>query len=238
MLSDAIARAILVSAQWAPVALIAGRQDDQRIGVDWISEALAHLLGATCADELPQDLLGREPFIDDVVKTSPGAERVSTLAISTTTAAFQVELSLGRSSIDDGLWAAVISDQRSPTGVARTPGISEAPYQSLVDSLGECIWLISNGRIAYANASALKLLQTQEGDLDGSLFLTLIHLDDRLQVEHWLGRVLEGDTLPPFECRFAEPNGHARLIELNCAVCKGQGDAIIAFGRDVTERKR
>jgi len=82
------------------------------------------------------------------------------------------------------------------------------------------------------------MLRVGETTLEDRPYLQFIHVDDRPQVAEWLDRVLRGSRQPPFECRLSQSDSYTRLIELTGAAFRFLQEAVIIFGRDVTERKR
>ena len=107
-----------------------------------------------------------------------------------------------------------------------------------MNGLDECVWAIHSDKVVYANTAALNLSRVGNASLEGRLYLELVHVDDSPQVAEWLSRIAGGMRLPPFECRMNQPDGHTRLFELTGIAFKIVDDALVAFGRDVTERKR
>ncbi len=66
-----------------------------------------------------------------------------------------------------------------------------------------------------------------------------MHQDDQPLVGQWSHRVLQGELVPPYECRLSLGNGETLSIELSSIGIDYEGaSAILSFGRDITERKR
>lgn len=220
------------SVRWAPVATAFFLREGASVRLEWLNDALDSLLGANQLEPegLTEFVSSPEPVQrGDLTlsgsSTDPGSEPIAA------TVTYQPQTEDTRS-------AAVFCDTRRDAEVTRAIQGAEIRFESLLNGLEECIWVVREGRIGYANAAALNLLRLSWVKLDNSPYLELVHADDRPQVGNWLARVLAGHHLPPFECRLCQPDGHTRLIELSGVILSAEEQSIIACGRDVTERKR
>ena len=234
-----IAEAILNSARWTHVAAIVGQGAGESIELHWMSEAFAELVGITNSGESLRGELLRDPLLTIAASARLQFEPVKALVTSLTDTAIPVEVSAAVSSSMSNCWAAVISDTRSSHEIEEAVRRSEERFESLVESLVESVWIVRRGQVMYANSAALALLQINKNDLQKHPFLSLVHKEDRSLVEQSFHRVLQGEPLPPFECRLEKGSGQALLVELSSiGIDYEGGGAILSFGRDVTERKR
>ncbi len=194
----------------APVAVALFREEKNSVRLDWLNDALESLFATTELDASRiAELLART--------TATVGSASSAVGQSGEAAAIPVSFAVGSDASEaaDRHLAAVFSDTRAPEDILHAIQQLDAPFESLVDGLNECIWVLSEGRVAYANAAALNLLRLTWEKLQGGLYIDSVYVDDRPQVSNWLDRVLKGNQLPPFECRISQPNGNTRLVELS-----------------------
>jgi two-component system cell cycle sensor histidine kinase/response regulator CckA len=233
-----IAEAILDSVRWTRIAAVVGKEAGDSIDLQWMSEAFAELLGVTNSGESLRRELLSDPLLSIAAKARIHTGPVKTLVTSLTDTLIPVEVSGAVSSSERTYWAAVVSDTRSSHEIEEAVRRSEERFESLVESLVESVWIVRGGQVVYANSAALLLLQLAENELQSRSFLSLVHQDDQHQVEQWFYRVLQGEPVPPFECRLSQGQTQI-LVELSSiGIDYEGGGAILSFGRDVTERKR
>ncbi len=234
-----IAEAILDSVKWTHIAAVVGKGAGDSIELQWMSEAFAELLGVTNSGETLREELLTDPLLSIASKSRDHTGPVKTLVTSLADTSIPVEVSGAVSSSERNYWAAVVSDTRSSHEIEEAVRRSEERFKSLVESLVESVWIVRGGQVVYANSAALSLLQVTASEIQRKPFLTLVHQDDQPQVNQWFHRVLQGEPVPPFECRLSQGQTQNRLIELSSiGIDYEGGGAILSFGRDVTERKR
>ncbi|HET6454447.1 MAG TPA: PAS domain S-box protein [Armatimonadota bacterium] len=118
---------------------------------------------------------------------------------------------------------------------------SEERYRSLVEFSPDMVTMTVDGKIAYANPAAAKLVGAEKPeDLVGRSPLDLIHPKDRDNVKERMRLMTEeGKTVPIIEEQFLRMDGTWVDVEVAAmpVVYKGK-PSILAVMRDITERKR
>ena len=118
---------------------------------------------------------------------------------------------------------------------------SEERYRSLVELSPDMVTVTTDGKIAYANPAAAKLVGAEKPeDLVGRSPLDLVHPRDRDKVrERMRLMVEEGKTVPTIVEQFLRMDGTYIDVEVAAmpVVYKGK-PSILAVMRDITERKR
>ncbi len=117
---------------------------------------------------------------------------------------------------------------------------SEERYRALVEKAGEAIVVIQDGRFAFANASAARLVGVRAEELIGRPFLDFIHPEDRpLVAERYRMRSSGIGSPAHYEFRGVSANGETHYVELDVVGISWKGAAAtLNFLRDITERKR
>ena len=234
-----IAEAILNSVASTHIAAVVGRDAGEKSELQWMSQPMAELLGVSAnAKTMPTELVG-DPLLQFAAHARHGSQPTGTVVPSLAEPAIPVEVATAVSPVQGEYWAAIVTDARTRQEIAASAKRSEERFGALVDSLVESVWIVRNGKLAYANTAARALLRVSASELRDRQFLELVHEDDRDRVEQWFAHVLQGEHIPPFECRLSQPKGSSYLVELSSiAIDYEGGRAVLSFGRDVTERKR
>jgi diguanylate cyclase (GGDEF)-like protein/PAS domain S-box-containing protein len=117
---------------------------------------------------------------------------------------------------------------------------SEERYRALVDMSPEAICIVEDGRIAFANAVAARLIGAASlAAAVGLALADLVHAGERGRVSGWLGEVeLSDELLAPVEWRLAALDGGSGVVESVASRIVWDGrPAIQICSRDVTERR-
>jgi PAS domain S-box-containing protein len=117
---------------------------------------------------------------------------------------------------------------------------SEERYRQVVEISLEAIWVHCDGRIVFANAQAARAFGLNSAaDLIGRPVLDFTHPDDRERALERTRRMLERHEHAPLtEMRFIAANGSTIALEVRAIPFLYDGrPAILAVGRDMTERK-
>lgn len=234
-----IAEAILNSAKWADVAAAAGKGADDNSELQWMSEPFAELLSVASSGHSP---LAKQ-LHDSILAVASSALHypgpLKAVLAPGSDGEIPVEVVAAPSSSEPDCWAAIISDARSSNEIEQAVRQCEQWFEALVNSLAESVWIVQAGQAIYANPAALTLLQMTESELQKTPFLDWVHKDDRQLVEQSFCRVLQGETVPPYECQLSPGNSQTAFVELSSVAFNyGGGGATLSFGRDITERKR
>jgi diguanylate cyclase (GGDEF)-like protein/PAS domain S-box-containing protein len=118
---------------------------------------------------------------------------------------------------------------------------SERRFRGLVARSSDATFLIDrDGTVTYQSPSASTILGTREDALVGTLFLDLVHPDDRGRVVRESRELLAGGGRGLVECRIRCGDGRYLDIESNCHDLSDDPDigGVVVNSRDVTERKR
>jgi two-component system cell cycle sensor histidine kinase/response regulator CckA len=125
----------------------------------------------------------------------------------------------------------------SPRRITRELLSIKKHFEAILSVMREGIMEITGeGRIAYANPSAIDLAGIPEERLLASSFLDLIPLTDRSRVEKQIRAALDGPSSPPPEIPLLL-NGRQTLLGL-LGISDREPPMVIALFEDVTERKR
>ena len=234
-----IAEAILNSVAGTHIAAVVGKDVGDKSEVQWMSRPFAELLGTSAGSETVPVELAHDPLFKFASDARRQSQPASTVVKSLADPAIPVEIATAVSPVQREYWAAIVSDARSSQEIETAMKRSEERFGSLVNSLVESVWIVLDGKLVYANSAALTLLRSEGSELRNQTFLELVHEDDHSMVEQWFSSVLQGEHVPPFECRLSLGKGSSFLVELSSIAVDYEGElAVLSFGRDVTERKR
>jgi PAS domain S-box-containing protein len=117
---------------------------------------------------------------------------------------------------------------------------SEARYRQVVDLSLECIWIVSDGRIAFANKQVARLLGCDRPDeLIGRQYLDFVQPDDRDRAADILERLSQiGESIPLEELRFIDERDRIITLEIQAVCLEYDGrPAVMVVARDVSERR-
>ncbi len=117
--------------------------------------------------------------------------------------------------------------------------LSEERNRLLVENASEGIAVIRDWRFVFVNPQLLKLTGYAMEEMESRTFTEFIHPDDREMISGRYRKRLAGDTSAfIYEVRFLTSAGDVRWTELNSVLFRWQdGDAVLIFIRDITERK-
>jgi PAS domain S-box-containing protein len=136
---------------------------------------------------------------------------------------------------------AVIWEGRTPSDHAGVPIDSSLTpmdrYQTLVESSPAGIVVVSDGRIAYANAAAVRLFLDDGSDLRGRDILELVVPETRQDLGERLRRWGTGECQPAFEAPIAGRQSGPRYLSLRGArIEEHSGPAVQILVVDITDR--
>ncbi|MDZ8118718.1 PAS domain-containing protein [Pontiella agarivorans] len=94
-----------------------------------------------------------------------------------------------------------------------------------------------DGIIQRINTGWEMVLGRTSEELEGSVFLDLVHPEDRDATLHEMERLAAGESVDHFENRYRHRNGEYRTIEWS-SVATAEDGLVFAAAKDVTDRKR
>jgi len=113
-------------------------------------------------------------------------------------------------------------------------------YRTIVESSGEAIIIVHDGRIEFFNTKALELSGYSRTEIRLLSWIELIHPDDREMMLSECNRsTLSEQRVSPHSFRIIDKQGTVKWLELNHEPIRWNGvNATLAFISDITERKR
>jgi PAS domain S-box-containing protein len=129
-----------------------------------------------------------------------------------------------------------ITDRRSAEAELRE---SEQRYRQLVDLIQASVVLHVDGRIAFANAYAARMLGAKSPEeLIGRDLASFVHPEDRLGAAARTRSVIEGDEAPLSEMRYVRLDGATVTAEVQSVPLINRGKVqVLAMARDVTAQR-
>ena len=130
-----------------------------------------------------------------------------------------------------------ISDRRQMEEALRS---SEARFRELAEGAPDVITVVSEGRFVYANPAAARSLGYESvEELLAHPLSDWLPEDEMRRMGERMARVLAGERLPPAEYVGRHVDGRDVTLEISSVRTERDGKpAVLAFGRDVSERKR
>ena len=130
-----------------------------------------------------------------------------------------------------------ISDRRRVEEALRS---SEARFRAYAEGAPDVITVVSEGRFAYANPAAARILGFESvQEFIARPMSDWLPESELHRMRERTSRVLAGETLPPSEYVGRHADGHDVTLEISSVRTELDGKpAVLAFGRDVSERKR
>src|SRR5678815_5003674 len=149
-----------------------------------------------------------------------------------------IELAATRISADFGVlsfgYFRDVSNDREAMAALRR---SEARFRFLVESAPDGVVILKRGLIAFMNPKAGRLLGVAPDEALGRPIASFLPPEDaRRTGERIMAMLTKGVEFPPSEYNVLADR--TRIVEIKSVVCEWEGSpAVIAFARDVTERK-
>jgi PAS domain S-box-containing protein len=154
---------------------------------------------------------------------------------------FPIELSIWTISGDrGGGFGACVRDASERHRTLAFLRNSEERYRSLVEHLGEGMFVAQSNRIVFANAQASQILHIPNDEMVGSDPLQWTHADDRAAVLELRERLAQGlDVNPVYEVRHVGGDGVERWLGIRPkSVAWEGGMATLTFFSEITESKK
>jgi len=118
---------------------------------------------------------------------------------------------------------------------------SEEQYRQVVDNMSECILVVQNHYVVFANKRVSQLTGYSNEEIFSIPFDQAIHPDDRKAARDRYARYLSGEKIEQSnQFRLLNPqNGNVVLVELSSVLIDWEGaPATLSFMTDITERRR
>jgi PAS domain S-box-containing protein len=152
-----------------------------------------------------------------------------------------VELSLANVPYRDGsATVTFIRDIRERHRAATALRESEARFRSLAEASADSITVIAGRRFAYANPAAAHVLgfDSPEELMTRPLDQLLVDDGETREMMQRVQRILRGEHVGPREYRGRRKDGSVAVMEISSTAITYDGQAaVLAFGRDTTERR-
>ena len=112
---------------------------------------------------------------------------------------------------------------------------SEESYRLLLENAHDCIFIVQDGFIRYANPKTLEVSGFSSEELAGISFFNLVHPDDRSLVMTYNLNCLSGDKVPNYYTfRIKNKSGEDLFLEINVVRIEwNQRPAVICFSIEI-----
>jgi PAS domain S-box-containing protein len=128
-----------------------------------------------------------------------------------------------------------VTEERAAVDALRR---SEERFRKLIEDAPDGVAILVAGKIALMNRNAAAMLGGTPESVKGSFISGYLTPDDGARARDRMGQVARGALLGPSEYSIVIP-GLERTVEVHSIPCEWEGSpGILAFVRDVTDRKR
>ncbi len=109
-----------------------------------------------------------------------------------------------------------------------------------MENASDSIVIVQHGRAVYRNPAHLKLLGYKDIDFGDGLFPGFAAPEDQPRLREYYKRRLRGEPAPEqYELELRSEDGRRVTLEVKPLIIQYRGQsAVMAIGRDITERKR
>jgi PAS domain S-box-containing protein len=153
-----------------------------------------------------------------------------------------IELSQSRTTLDGSpVTVTFVNDISSRAATSQALRESEKRFRDLVDGAPDGVVILRGPVVMFLNGRAAKLLGLENAAQGtGRVITDFLHPDDRERAATRIRRLLkEGGLDERAEYRSIDGRGEEHTVEISSIPIEYQGgSAVLAFARDVTERKR
>jgi len=217
----------------------------------FVSNDLARMLGYEPAEIMERDswsMIAPEelPRLQAMAGQHADGEKVpssfETVLLHRSGARIAVELAQSRTMLDGHPVAVTfVSDISSRAATSQALRESEKRFRDLVDGAPDGVAILRGPRVMYLNGRAAKLLGLEHAAQGtGRIITDFLHPDDRERAAARIRKLLQTGGLDErAEYRSIDGRGEEHTVEISSIPIEYQGGpAVLAFARDVTERKR
>jgi two-component system, cell cycle sensor histidine kinase and response regulator CckA len=153
-----------------------------------------------------------------------------------------IELAQSRTMLDGHpVIVTFVNDISSRAATSHALRQSEKRFLDLVDGAPDGVAILRGPKVMYMNARAAKLLGLESAEQGtGRIITEFLHPDDRERAATRIRKLLQRGGLDErAEYRSIDGRGEEHTVEISSIPIEYQGGpAVLAFARDVTERKR
>jgi two-component system, cell cycle sensor histidine kinase and response regulator CckA len=217
----------------------------------FVSADLARLMGYEPHEALlrdPWSMIAPEelPRLKEMANKRAAGEKVpssfETVLLHRSGARIAIELAQSRTTLDgQPITITFVSDISSRAATSQALRESEKRFRDLVDGAPDGVAILRGPVVMFLNGRAAKLLGLPNAALGtGRVITDFLHPDDRERAATRIRKLLqEGGLDERAEYRSIDGRGEERAVEISSIPIEYQGGpAVLAFARDVTERKR
>ena len=217
----------------------------------FVSADLARMMGYEPAEVIARDpwsMIAPEerPRLQEMATRRAAGERVpasfETVLLHRSGARIAIELAQSRTMLDGHpITVTFVSDISSRAATSQALRESEKRFRDLVDGAPDGVAILRGPVVMFLNGRAAKLLglpNAAQGT--GRVITDFLHPDDRERAAARISKLLrDGGLDERAEYRSIDGRGEERAVEISSIPIEYQGGpAVLAFARDVTERKR
>ncbi|RYZ08246.1 MAG: PAS domain S-box protein [Myxococcales bacterium] len=216
-----------------------------------VSEDVARLIGYA-----PEEVMALDPWaiiapeerarLKDMAARRANGEKVpgrfETVLLHRSGARITIDLAQSRARWDGHpVTVTFVNDISSHTATSQALRESEKRFRDLVDAAPDGVVILRGQVVSFLNARAAKLLGLSNPELGvGRTITEFLHPDDRERAAARIRKLLQTGGLDErAEYRSIDERGEEHTVEISSIPIEYQGSpALLAFARDVTERKR
>jgi PAS domain S-box-containing protein len=217
----------------------------------FVSTDLAKMMGYE-----PHEIVGKSPWAMIAPEEVPRLQQMmlqrqqgqklpgtfETVLLHRSGARISIELAQSRTVLDGHpVTVTFVNDISSRAATSQALRESEKRFRDLVDGAPDGVAILRGPAVMFLNARAAKLLGlTSPAQGTGRMITDFLHPDDRERAATRIKRLLrEGGLDERAEYRSIDGRGEEHTVEISSIPIEYQGGpAVLAFARDVTERKR
>ena len=217
----------------------------------FVSADLARMMGYE-----QQEMLGRDPWSMIAPEELPRLQQMAaqrangeklpgsfeTLLLHRSGARIAIELAQSRTVLDGhAVTVTFVNDISSRAATSQALLESEKRFRDLVDGAPDGVVILRGPHVMFLNGRAAKLLGLDNAAQGtGRVITDFLHPDDRERAGTRIRKLLqEGGLDERAEYRSIDGRGEEKTVEISSIPIEYQGGpAVLAFARDVTERKR
>jgi len=217
----------------------------------FISADLARMMGYEVHEALSLDawsMIAPEelPRLKEMAAQRAKGEKVTgtfeTVLLHRSGARVAIELAQSRTLLDGHpVTVTFVNDISSRAATSQALRESEKRFRDLVDGAPDGVAILRGPNVAFLNARAAKLLGLESAAQGtGRRITEFLHPDDRERAALRIRKLLQDGGLDErAEYRSIDGRGEEKTVEISSIPIEYQGGpAVLAFARDVTERKR
>jgi two-component system cell cycle sensor histidine kinase/response regulator CckA len=217
----------------------------------FVSNDLARMMGYE-----PHEVMGMDPWSMIAPEELPRLKEMAsrrgqgeklpgsfeTVLLHRSGARISIELAQSRTMLDGHpVTVTFVSDISSRAATSQALRQSEKRFLDLVDGAPDGVAILRGPIMVYLNARAAKLLGLENAQLGlGRVITDFLHPDDRERAATRIRKLIQTGGLDErAEYRSIDGRGEEHTVEISSIPIEYQGGpAVLAFARDVTERKR